>query len=64
MEICYKAFKKEIIEKIQLKENRFGFEPEITAKVSIPKIRIYEVPGKNISEEVIQKEKKLVERWL
>jgi hypothetical protein len=47
MEICYKAFKKEIIEKIQLKENRFGFEPEITAKVSrIPKIRIYEVPVK------------------
>ena len=37
-------FKSEIIKGISLKENRFGFEPEITAKISrIPKIRIYEV---------------------
>ena len=44
METCYKLFKKDIIKKIQLKENRFGFEPEVTAKISkIKNIRIYEV---------------------
>ncbi|MCI5054582.1 MAG: glycosyltransferase family 2 protein [Flavobacteriales bacterium] len=44
METCYKAFKREIIQSLSLKENRFGFEPEVTAKLSrIPKIRIYEV---------------------
>lgn len=44
METCYKLFKTKIIQSIDLKENRFGFEPEITAKISkIPNIRIYEV---------------------
>lgn len=44
METCYKLFRKEIIQTIEIKENRFGLEPEITAKISkIPKIRIYEV---------------------
>ncbi len=44
METCYKLFRAEIIKGIKLTENRFGFEPEVTAKVSrIPKIRIYEV---------------------
>lgn len=44
METCYKLFKREIIQGLSLKENRFGFEPEVTAKISrIPKIRIYEV---------------------
>ena len=44
METCYKMFRKEIIEKITINENRFGIEPEITAKISkIPDIRIYEV---------------------
>lgn len=44
METCYKVFKAEIIKGIKLNENRFGFEPEITAKIArIPKIRIYEV---------------------
>ena len=44
METCYKLFKTDIIKSINLKEKRFGFEPEITAKVSrIPNIRIYEV---------------------
>ena len=44
METCYKLFRAEIIKGIRLTENRFGFEPEVTAKVSrIPKIRIYEV---------------------
>lgn len=44
METCYKLFKTSIIQNIPLKEKRFGFEPEVTAKVArIPKIRIYEV---------------------
>lgn len=44
METCYKVFKREIIQGIKLKEKRFGFEPEVTAKISrIPKIRLYEV---------------------
>lgn len=44
METCYKLFRRPIIQGIQLKENRFGFEPEVTAKVSrIPNIKIYEV---------------------
>lgn len=44
METCYKLFRREIIQGVKLKEKRFGFEPEVTAKISrIPKIRIYEV---------------------
>lgn len=44
METCYKMFRTDIIQGLQLKEKRFGFEPEVTAKISrIPKIRIYEV---------------------
>jgi len=44
METCYKVFKREIIQGIEIKENRFGFEPEITAKIAkIKSIRIYEV---------------------
>lgn len=44
METCYKLFKTDIIQNIKLKEKRFGFEPEVTAKISrIPNIRIYEV---------------------
>jgi glycosyltransferase involved in cell wall biosynthesis len=44
METCYKLFKTEIIQGLRLKEKRFGFEPEVTAKISkIPRIRIYEV---------------------
>jgi hypothetical protein len=44
METCYKLFRREIIQSIEIKEKRFGLEPEITAKISrIPGIRIYEV---------------------
>ncbi|QQE12878.1 glycosyltransferase family 2 protein [Planctomycetota bacterium] len=43
METCYKVFKREIIQDIDIKENRFGFEPEITAKVARRNCRIYEV---------------------
>ena len=43
METCYKAFRREIIQSIPIEENRFGFEPEITAKVAKTGCRIYEV---------------------
>lgn len=44
METCYKVFRREIIQSIEIEENRFGFEPEITAKIAkIKGIRIYEV---------------------
>jgi len=43
MECCYKAFRSNIIKDINLKENRFGFEPEITAKIAKKNLRIYEV---------------------
>ena len=43
METCYKVFRREIIQGIQIEENRFGFEPEITAKVAHKGVRIYEV---------------------
>jgi glycosyltransferase involved in cell wall biosynthesis len=54
MEVCYKVFKREILQRIQLKEDRFGFEVEITAKVARQHCRIYEVPisyhGRDYSE--------------
>lgn len=43
METCYKVFRREVIQSIPLEENRFGFEPEITAKLAKRKLRIYEV---------------------
>ena len=43
MEVGYKAFKSKVIKEIDLKENRFGFEPEITAKIAKKKLRIFEV---------------------
>jgi glycosyltransferase involved in cell wall biosynthesis len=43
METCYKVFRREIIQSITIKENRFGFEPEITAKIAKLHCRIYEV---------------------
>jgi len=43
METCYKMFRREVIQSIRIEENRFGFEPEITAKVAKGKYRVYEV---------------------
>jgi len=43
METCFKAFRTEIIKSIKIEENRFGFEPEITAKISNLNLRIYEI---------------------
>ena len=54
METCYKVFKRQILKDINLKSNRFGFEPEFTAKISKKRLRIYEVPisysGRTYSE--------------
>ena len=44
METCYKMFRREILESIEFKSNRFGFEPEFTAKVARAGLRIYELP--------------------
>jgi hypothetical protein len=44
METCYKAFRRDIIKAITVEENRFGIEPELTAKVAKMNLRIYEVP--------------------
>ena len=43
MEVGYKAFRTSVLKSINLKENRFGFEPEITAKISKKSLRLYEV---------------------
>ena len=54
METCYKVFRADVLKKITLKENRFGFEPEFTAKVGRGRFRIFEVPisysGRDYSE--------------
>jgi glycosyltransferase involved in cell wall biosynthesis len=54
MEVCYKLFSRESLEGVELKENRWGFDPEITAKVLRKGIRIYEVPisysGREVKE--------------
>jgi glycosyltransferase involved in cell wall biosynthesis len=44
METCYKAFRREVIQAITIEEDRFGFEPEVTAKVARGRYRVYEVP--------------------
>jgi glycosyltransferase involved in cell wall biosynthesis len=43
METCYKVFRREIIQAIEVEEDRFGFEPEVTAKVAAMRVRVYEV---------------------
>ena len=54
METCYKVFRKEIVDRIQLKSRRFDVEPELAAKVAKLKCRVYEVPisysGRDVSE--------------
>ena len=43
METCYKVFKREVLQEVEIKENRFGFEPEIVAKIAHRKLRIFEI---------------------
>ena len=58
MEYCYKVFKKDIIDQIDIKEKRFGVEPELTAKTAKLKCRIYEV-GISYSGRTYQQGKKI-----
>jgi glycosyltransferase involved in cell wall biosynthesis len=44
METCYKVFRREVLEQLTLEENRFGIEPELTAKIAALGVRVYEVP--------------------
>jgi glycosyltransferase involved in cell wall biosynthesis len=54
METCYKVFRREVLDKVTIEEDRFGFEPEITAKISKLDLRIYEIgisySGRNYKE--------------
>ena len=54
METCYKVFRADVLNRFELRENRFGFEPEFTAKVARARCRVYEVPisysGRDYSE--------------
>jgi hypothetical protein len=59
MEVCYKVFKRELLDKITLKENRFGFEPEFTIKISRLKCKIYEV-GVSYSGRTYAEGKKII----
>ena len=58
METCYKVFRRDVIQQIDIKEHRFGFEPEITAKVARMKLRIYEI-GITYSGRTYQEGKKI-----
>ena len=58
MEVCYKVFRREVLEQIEIEENRFGFEPEITAKVARLGCRIYEV-GVSYSGRTYEEGKKI-----
>jgi glycosyltransferase involved in cell wall biosynthesis len=57
MEVCYKCFRAQIIKNIKLNENRFGFEPEITAKISKKNLRIFEVGVKYYGRNYLQGKK-------
>ena len=43
METCYKVFRREVVERLEIRENRFGFEPEVTARIAAMGCRVYEV---------------------
>ena len=58
METCYKVFRREVLQKITIEENRFGFEPEITAKIARMNVRIYEM-GISYSGRTYQEGKKI-----
>ncbi|MBJ6751461.1 glycosyltransferase family 2 protein [Geomonas anaerohicana] len=58
METCYKAFRREVLDKVTIEENRFGFEPEITAKLAKLNLRIYET-GISYSGRTYQEGKKI-----
>ena len=64
METCYKLFRTDMIQGIRLRENRFGFEPEVTAKISrIPGIRIYEVGNLLLRQDLPGRQEDKLEGW-
>ena len=64
MECGLKAFRAEALKKINLKENRFGFEPEITLKISKLNLRIYEVGVRYFGRTYKEGKKNKLERWI
>ena len=63
METCYKVFKREVLDGLQLKSNRFGFEPEFTAKVAKKHFRIYETPISYSGRTYAEGKKDWLEGW-
>jgi hypothetical protein len=63
-EVGYKAFRRELFEKIRLQEDKFGFEPEFTAKVArLSNIRIYEVPISYYGRSLRRRQESGLARW-
>ena len=63
METCYKVFRGEIVRKIRIEDDRFGFEPEITSKVARLRCRIYEVGIGYSGRTYAEGEKDQLEGW-
>ena len=65
MEVCFKVFRRDVLQRIRIEENRFGFEPEITAKVAKAKVRIYEVGISYSGRTLIRgREENWLARWV
>ena len=62
METCYKAFRRTLIQNITIEENRFGFDPEITAKIAKTKCRVYEIGISYYGRNIPGREKDWMER--
>ena len=66
METCYKVFRKEVLEQITIEEGRFGFEPEITAKIAKlrPRVRILEVCTSYLRQDLQRRKENNLEGWV
>jgi glycosyltransferase involved in cell wall biosynthesis len=64
METCYKVFKREVIQSIEIEENRFGFEPEIVAKVAQRRLRVFEMGISYKGPHLRRGQKNRSQRWL
>ena len=64
METCYKVFRADVIKNIQIKSNRFNFEPEITAKILKRKYKLYELPISYYGRDFKGRQKLPGRRWL
>ena len=63
METCYKVFRREVLQGIELRSDRFGFEPEITAKIAKKEWRVYEVPISYAGTDLRRRKEDHLERW-